>query len=138
MFTWRIFIDLVLEELECTLVHVITQTSNAPMPEELNFVVEFEHLRVLLLSKLVSILLVHVGLLPVFVIVIVVIVVLVEEGVVVIVLAVEIRSLDQVLIIDIASILHGIILCQLEIFHCLINLIVIKRGLDVKDAPTLA
>ena len=47
------------------------------MPEQLDFVVEFDDLRVLFLAELVAILLIHVELLPVLIVIFIVIVVLI-------------------------------------------------------------
>ena len=95
----RILAHLLLEELQSTLVHVITETGHASMPEQLDFVVEFDDLRVLFLAELIAILLIHVELLAILVVVFIVIVVLVKEGIVIIFLTIEVWSLHQVLII---------------------------------------
>ena len=107
------------------------------MPEQLDFVVEFDYLRVLLLAELVAILLVHVELLAVLIVVIIVIVVLVKEGIVVIFLTVEVWSLHQVLIV-LPYILHAVVLRHLKLLHSLIDLVVVETGLDIEDAATLA
>ena len=76
------------------------------MSEQLNFVVEFEHLRVLFLPKLVFILLtIGVKLLTIFLVVATIVFVLIKERVIVIVLAVEVWSLDQIVIV-LAQLLH--------------------------------
>ena len=76
------------------------------MSEQLDFVVEFEHLRVLFLTKLVFILLtIGVKLLTIFLVVATIVFVLIKERVIVIVLAVEVWSLDQIVIIF-AQLLH--------------------------------
>ena len=95
----RILAHLLLEELQSTLVHVITETSHASMPEQLDFVVEFDDLRVLFLAKLIAVLLIHVELLAILIVVFIIIVVLVKEGIVIIFLTIEVWSLHQVLII---------------------------------------
>ena len=99
LLTGRILAHLLLEELQSPLVHVITETSHASMPEQLDFVVEFDDLRVLFLAKLIAVLLIHVELLAILVVVFIVIVVLVKEGIVIIFLTIEVWSLHQVLII---------------------------------------
>ena len=137
MLTGRILAHLLLEELQSALVHVIPETSHASMPEQLDFVVEFDDLRVLFLAELIAILLIHVKFLPILIVVIIVIVVLIKEGIVIIFLTIEVWSLHQVLII-IAHILHAIVLRHLELLHSFIDLVVVKTGLDVEDAATLA
>ena len=106
MFTWRVLFDLILEKFDSAFEHVISKTGHATMSEQLDFVVEFEHLRVLFLTKLVFILLtIGVKLLTVFLVVATIVFVLIKERVIVIVLAVEVWSLDQIVIIF-AQLLH--------------------------------
>ena len=90
------------------------------------------------MAELVAILLLNVKLLPIFVIVVHVIIVLVEERVIIIVVidTVQIWSLHQIFII-VTCILHRIVLGQFEIFDSLVDLIVIKRCLNIEDSSTL-
>ena len=105
------------------------------MPKEFDLVVEFENLRILFLSKLIPVGLIDIVLLSI-VIVIIVVIILVEE-VIIIVSAVQIRSLDKVIIIFVYNVLHGVILGKFKFLHCPIYLVVIKRGLNIEYTTTL-
>ena len=137
MLTRRILLNLILQELKCTLIHVVTQAGYTSMSEKFDFIVELDHLWILLLPELVTIFLIHIKFLTVLIlIIIVVIVIFIKEWIIVIILAVEIWSFNQVFII-LTHLLHRVVLSQLEFFHRLIDLIVVKRGFDVENSTAL-
>lgn len=91
--------DLFFDELQSALVQVVSEAGHASMSEKLNLVVQFDDLRVLILSELIAILLVNVKLGPIIVIIIVIVVVFIEEGIIIVILTVEIGTFDKIVLV---------------------------------------
>lgn len=97
--TLRVLQNLLLQEVQGFLVKVVAECCDTPMPKQLYLVVQFEHLGVLLLPKLVPICLPLIEILTVVIVIVVGIVVTIIKKVVVVARTVQVRPLDKALII---------------------------------------